>query len=158
VRYVDTAAARPRWRINVAAGVSERLLIGVEANPAVGEITPTANYVAQSETAARPMVNVGTSSDRIFSPRGYQSVYATAAKTISRTRLSPYVSLSWSGWERRLLFPLGVNYALDPHWDAMIQHDGRNTHWLLTHKWDLASASAILVKGRYYGFSFGTRF
>lgn len=151
-------AVRPRWRFNLAYGVDERLLIGVEYNAAAGEINPTANYTLMFETASKPLISLGTSSDRIFSPPGTRAYYATVGKTIPNTPLSPYITLNWSGWEDRLTFPFGVNYAMHPNWDAMVQHDGRNTHWLLTYKTGATSVSLLLVKGRHWGVSAGIRF
>ncbi len=142
----------------MAYGATDRLLIGVEYNPVVGELLPTANYTALFETDRQPLISLGTSSDRIFSPEGTRSYTITLGKSIPHSGLAPYVALNWSTWEDRFTFPFGINYALHPAWDAMVQHDGRNTHWLLTWKSRSTSVSLLLVKGRYWGLSAGVRF
>ena len=63
------------------------------------------------------MLSFGTSSDRIFSPKGTQSYFMTVAKSLPNMRAAPYVSLFWSEWEDRFLFPFGVNVALAEKWD-----------------------------------------
>lgn len=151
-------AARPRWRFNLAYGLTDRLLIGLEYNAVVSELSPTANYTLLFETADQPMISLGTSSDRIFSPEGTRSYTITFGKSLPNSRISPYLSINYSSWERGFNFPFGVNFAVHSQWDAMIQHDGRNTHWLLTYKTGEVSTSLLLVKGRYWGLSLGLRF
>lgn len=153
-RYVGTSAERPRWRFNVARRVTPRAQIGLEYNPAADEVTPTANWVAMTETEALPMVSFGTSSDRIFSPPGKQAYFVTAAKSLGDTA-SPYIGLSWSSWEDTLLVPFGCNFAITPKLDGLVLNDGRNTHFLLTVKGQGTNASLLLVKGRYWGVSLG---
>ncbi|GMV37259.1 MAG: hypothetical protein AMXMBFR61_17670 [Fimbriimonadales bacterium] len=158
LRYVDVREARPRWRLNAAYGLTDRLLVGIEVNPAAGEVLPVANWTLLLEDAERPMLSLGTSSDRIFSPEGTRSYYLTAAKSIPGTKLAPYTSLSWSEWEDTPLVPFGLNWTIRPQWDAMLQHDGRNTHWLLSYKAEDWNLSLLLVKGRHLGASAGVQF
>lgn len=157
-RFVATNLPRPRWRFNAAYGVTERLLIGVEYNAVVGEYSPTANYTLMFESERTPFVSLGTSSDRIFSPPGKQAYYVTLGKSIPNTQLAPYLTFQYSTWEQRMIVPFGINCSLGKSWDAMVQHDGRNTHWLLTWKSATTSVSLLLVKGRYWGVSTGFRF
>lgn len=124
----------------------------------VGELLPTANYTVLFETPNSPLISLGTSSDRIFSPEGSRSYTVTFGKSIPHSRLAPYFAVNWSTWEDRLTYPFGINYSLHQQWDAMIQHDGRNTHWLLTNKTNATSISLLLVKGRHWGISAGFRF
>ncbi len=156
---MNTPAKRPRWRFNAAYGVSERLLVGLEHNPAVEEVSPTLNWTVHPNRAGdpRPLVTLGTSSDRIFSPPGTQSYYLTFAKNVEGTNVAPYLSLNYSEWERGWTLPFGLNYALDPRWSLMIQNDGRNTHWLINHQDRKISYSLLLVKGQHFGLSIGVR-
>jgi len=160
LRYADLQAARPRWRVNLAYGVNERLLVGLEFNPAAEEVLPTLNYTLQFEGTSgfRPLLTLGTSSDRIFSPSGTRSYFLTCAQSLPGSRLSPYVSLNWSEWEDQLTIPFGMNWSIGPQWDAMVQNDGRNTHWLVTYKTSRANLSGLLVKGKYVGLSLGVKF
>lgn len=124
----------------------------------MGEVGPIANWIAAPETERTPMVSFGTSSDRIFSPEGMQSYYVTVAKGFPEAKLAPYISVSYSEWEQRLLFPFGVNIALAPEWDLLPMHDGRNTHLLLTYKQANYNITGMLVKMRHPGISIGFGF
>ncbi len=135
-----------------------RLQVGIEGNLAAEEAGPLLNWVALAETEHTPMLTLGTSSDRIFSPKGNQAYYATAAKGVHGTPFAPYVGVSWSEWEERLLFPAGVNVALSPAWDFMQMYDGRNCHALLTHKTPSVSWTVMLVKMKHVGLSAGVGF
>jgi hypothetical protein len=158
LRWAGLREERPRWRFNAAYGVTDRLLIGLEFNPVVEEFVPTLNYTLQFEDETHPLVNFGTSSDRIFSPEGTRAYFLTVGKKVHGTSLAPYLSLSWSEWEDQFLIPFGVNAPLAPAWDLMVQNDGRNTHWLLTYKQSNGNLSLLLVKGRYWGTSWGVKF
>jgi len=155
---VDTEEPRPRWRLNAAYRVAPRLSLGVEYNPAAGEFSPTGNWIAHPETDRWPLVTVGTSSDRIFTPRDNQAYYVTFAKSLPGGRAAPYVGASYSEFEDGLIFPFGLNFALAPSWDALAMHDGRNTHVLLTYKMEEANVTLMLLRMRALGFSFGFGF
>lgn len=132
------------------------MLLGLEYNPVVGEVLPTLNYTVP--IGHGKIVTFGTSSDRIFSPDGTRSYFGTYGWSIEGTRIAPYVSLNYSEWERGWTVPFGVNVGLSPEWDAMVQNDGRNTHWLVNYKQSNWNASLLLVKGRSFGVSYGYRF
>jgi len=155
---VDTDAVRPRWRFNFSYRLSPRWQIGAEYNAAAGEWSPTASWIATTETATRPLVTFGTSSDRIFSPPGHQAYFVTVAKSLPGRRWGPYVGVSYGEWEERLVFPWGVNYALDERWDALLLHDGRNTHGLLTLKGENWNLTLMSVRMRRFGVSVGYSF
>jgi hypothetical protein len=67
---VDIDLPRPRYRVNLAYQVNPRLQLGMEYNPKAGELNPTLNYMVQFENEKLPMINFGTSSDRIGTPPG----------------------------------------------------------------------------------------
>lgn len=129
----------------------------MEVNPAAGEVGPIANWVALTETERWPMVTIGTSSDRIFSPPGAQSVYLTAAKSLS-AQAAVYGGVSFGGFEKRPVFPWGVNLRLMDKMDGMVMHDGRNTHLMLTRDMGDCSLTLLWVKTRYLGVSLGRSF
>lgn len=105
-----------------------------------------------TENARQPLLVAGTSSDRIFSPAGTRATYITAAKSLSPS-FAPYAGLSYSQWEDRVLVPFGANVALGTPWDLLLMHDGRNTHVLLTRKFERLNVSAIWVKCARLGVS-----
>ena len=153
VRFVDTTETRPRWRFNLAHRVDARLQLGLEWNAAANEVVPTGNWIVATETDSRPMVSVGTSSDRIFSPPGTRAWYVTAGKSTGRA--APYVSLFHSGWERRWRFPAGVNLQLSPHVDLLPMTDGRNAHVLLSHRREQSNISLMWIALRHPGIGMG---
>jgi hypothetical protein len=155
---VDTTAARPRYRVNLFYRFTPRFQAGVEWNPAVNEVGPSANWIVTPETERWPMVSLGTSSDRIFSPPGMQSYSATFAKSLPGGEIAPYVSLYYSEWERGFIFPFGANVSLNGRWDLMPMNDGRNTHVLLTHKMKRTNVTMMLIKMRHPGVSLGFAF
>ncbi|WP_038472360.1 hypothetical protein [Fimbriimonas ginsengisoli] len=103
-------------------------------------------------------MSLGTSSDRIFSPPHKQAYFVTFAKGLPRYKLGPYVGVSYSEWERRLLFPFGVNVQLASQWDLLGMNDGRNSHLLLTYKLPSTNVSIMLIKMRRVGISIGFSF
>ncbi len=132
--------------------------MGVEWNPAVQEAEPAFNWIVTPETEKWPMISIGSSSDRIFSPPGNQSYFATFAKSLPNARMAPYVSLYYSEWERTILFPFGVTVPISPQWDFLGMNDGRNTHLLATYKMKKSNVSLMLIKMRHPGISVGFSF
>lgn len=132
--------------------------MGYEYNPAVDEVNFIGNWVALLETANQPMVNFGTSSDRIFTPEGNQNYFVTLAKTIPNTRLAPYVGLSYSEFKKGWLVPAGLNWAFDPAWSFLSMYDGVNAHLLLTYKAENWNLTGMYLKGQRWGISYGIGF
>jgi hypothetical protein len=152
---VDTEIARPRWRFNVAYRLTPRLQAGLEYNPVVGEILPTANWILQPETDTVPLITLGTSSDRIGTPKGKQTYYVSFAKSWQQVPFAPYVSISYSEFKRGLEFPFGVNIKLAHPWDLLPMNDGRHTHLLLTYKQANYNVTLMLNWMKHPGISIG---
>jgi len=131
---VNTEIKRPRWRFNAAFRLTPRLQVGLEYNPVVNEILPTANWILQPETESLPLITLGTSSDRIGTPEGNHAFYVSFAKSREGVPIAPYVSVSYSEFKRGLEFPFGANIRLAHQWDLLPMNDGRHTHLLLTYK------------------------
>lgn len=129
----------------------------MEYNPAVDEVNLIGNWILQLEDADRPFVNVGTSSDRIFSTEGHQAYYITFAKTIPGKPISPYVSFSYSEFDEKILVPMGVNWAVDPKHDVLLMYDGRHSHLLATRKFKDHNLTLMAIKLRdpVFGISIG---
>lgn len=105
---------------------------GLEYNFVVNELGFRATWVLQRESEDRPQVHLNTSSDRIGTPKGFQQYSATFAKTIPGTRLAPYASITYSEFEKGLVFPFGASFQVSPEWSAMFLNDGRRSHLLAT--------------------------
>ncbi|HZP80990.1 MAG TPA: hypothetical protein VFB21_05075 [Chthonomonadaceae bacterium] len=158
MRYADTPEARPRWRFNAAYRLTPRFQAGIEYNPVVHEIVPTANWLLNRESARWPLLTLGTSSDRIGSREGTHAYYLTLARGIPRYHVAPYVSLNYSEQDRGVNFPFGVNIALGGQWDLLPMNDGRRSHLLLTYKEKNWNVSLIAVYLKHPGVSIGFAF
>ena len=119
---------RARWRTTLTYRLLPTLQLGVEYNPAVGEVNPMGTWFLLTEESRRPAVFLGTSSDRIGSPEGTQAVYLTAAKYLERVPVSPYVSLNYSEWDEGINFPFGAEWYVYGGYSARFMYDGNQPH------------------------------
>ncbi|HWP31069.1 MAG TPA: hypothetical protein VNK96_05010 [Fimbriimonadales bacterium] len=90
-----------------------------------------ANLILATETSFRPLLTLGTSSDRIGTPRGYQSYYLTIAKSLPGSPVAPYFSINYSEFESGFNFPFGANLKLRDDIGLLLMNDGRKSHALL---------------------------
>ncbi|GIV03454.1 MAG: hypothetical protein KatS3mg015_2284 [Fimbriimonadales bacterium] len=133
-RYADLEQDRPRSRFTLDYNVNPRLMLGLEYNSAVGELAFRGTYVLMAETERQPQAHLGTSSDRIGTPEGYQQYSITFAKAIPETPLAPYFSITYSEFDEQLVFPFGTTVELSPSWGLTAMNDGRKTHALVTYR------------------------
>lgn len=134
-----------------------RLQLGLEYNPGAKELGPLVNYMVNFETENTPMINFGTSSDRIGTPAGKQSYYFTFAKTV-QSRFLPYVSLNYSEYNNGFNFPFGASFFLDKNWVLMPMYDGQRSHLMLTYRGAGYSASLMWVWFKHPGVSLSWQF
>lgn len=160
-RFLTGQIDRATHRIVLMRQWTPAFKAGVEVNPLADEIGLVANWRLLAETARRPAVILGTSSDRIGTPSG-QSYYATVAKSLHRELgipLAPFAGLSWSGAEDRFVFPFGASIALGRRWSAMVQNDGVHTHGSVTFtpasRW---AVTLLAVRFEEPGITIGARF
>jgi len=125
---VDTGQERPRWRFTANYRVHPRVQIGVEYNPLVDEVDPLATVFLLTEDHRRPAFFLGTSSDRIGSPKGTQSYYLTASKVLPRVPLSAYGSLNYSEWDDGFNVPFGAEWFIWRGFSARYMYDGERSH------------------------------
>lgn len=104
---------------------------GLEFNPGVSEVGIRGNIRVLDESRFKPNLSLGTSSDRIGSPEGTQCYYLTAAKTIHKLPVSPYVSVNYSEWEEGFTFPFGATVKLSKNFSTLLMNDGRKPHAML---------------------------
>jgi len=151
---------RARLRLTLTYAFHPRLSAGVEWNPLGEDIGPLANLRLLDETPARPALLVGTSSDRIGTPRG-RAYYGTVSKNVepwTGLPLSPYVGAAYGEYEdeRRLIGGLRVRY--DDDWSSAHLWDGVNLHHIVDRVvGERYRLRVLLVEqaGEYYG---GVRF
>lgn len=137
--------------------VTPSLKAGLEWNAEASELGIVANWRALAETATRPALIFGTSSDRIGTPSG-QSYYATLSKSLPHAPVAPYVGLSYSGHADAFLVPFGVNVGLGKGWSTMLMNDGVHTHLSATWARPGWAVTLLAVERRHVGITVGTTF
>ena len=94
---------------------------------------PLLTLFAFTETQTRPALFFGTSSDRIGSPSGEQSYFATVSKYLPRLRSSFYGSLNYSEWDGGFNFTFGVGTELGNGFSIRPMYDGDHGHLMLNY-------------------------
>lgn len=160
-RFIDGQVDRATHRVVLMRQWTPSFKAGIEINPLVDEVGLVANWRVVSETARRPALILGTSSDRIGTDSG-QAYYATMSKSLNRelgVPIAPWVGVSWSGAEDRFLYPFGASISLTERLSASVQNDGVHTHgsmsFALASRWTL---TLLAVRLEDLGISIGTRF
>src|SRR5688500_3704265 len=160
-RFLEDQVDRATHRIVVMRQWTPAFKAGIEFNPLVDEVGFVANWRLLGETARRPALILGTSSDRIGTSSG-QAYYATVAKSLERelgVPLAPYAGVSWSEADERFLFPFGASVSLTDRVSAMLQNDGVHTHGSFTlalgPNW---SVTFLAIRLEDPGVTFGARF
>jgi hypothetical protein len=143
LRYVDTEVERPRWRSTASHRVLPSLQVGLEFNPAASEVGPIATWFFMTEQGARPAAFLGTSSDRIGSPKGTQSYYLTVAKNLDPVPVSVYGSAGYSEWDERINLPFGANLEVLPGVTIQPMYDGHRSHLLGVYSAERFSVTLI---------------
>ncbi|MCW5968674.1 MAG: hypothetical protein KIT57_09180 [Blastocatellales bacterium] len=139
-------------------------MAGVEFNPRAAEpgdrVNPLLNWVAMTETARRPALIIGTSSDRIGTPRG-QSFYTTISKNLKRETglpIAPYAGAAYSTHEHRWLPLAGLNVNFTRSVSSTVIFDGVRVHPLLNYTRGQHSFSFILAFANKPGVSYSVSF
>lgn len=130
---MDTDVDRARWRGTANVRVIPSLQLGIEFNLVVEEVGPLVTWFVMTEAHRRPAVFLGTSSDRIGSPKGKQAYYATVAKHAPWFPVSAYVSLNYSEWDEGLNVPFGVTAWIGENFSVQPMYDGQRTHLLFNY-------------------------
>lgn len=135
-----------------------RLQLGVEFNPAADEVGPLLTWFLLTETERRPALFLGTSSDRIGSPKGDQSYYLTVARRHPRWPVSAYLSLNYSEWDDGFNVPFGVEVELGQRFSVRPMYDGDRSHLMLNYQSQRFTTSLLWVWFERFGVAFSTRF
>lgn len=162
VRGIPGSVRRARVRSTLTYRITPRLQAGVEINPLSTRerANPLVNWLAVPESAKRPAVIVGTSSDRIGTPGG-QSFYATASKNLKReTKLpiAPYFGLAYGTYLDSLRMIGGINVGFTESLSSMVIFDGFHVHPLVNFGYRRHVFTFLLVRGRQPGLSYSVSF
>ena len=125
--------------------VINKLLLGVEFNPAAPEFVPLANYIVFTETDVRPAVFIGTSSDRVGSPPKEQAYFLTIAKRLPKVPVSAYATINYSEWEHGFNFPFGASLDLGRGFAVRGMYDGDLPHLMLNYYYRGHSLSLMYI-------------
>jgi hypothetical protein len=155
---VNTELDRPRWRSTLNYSLTPKLQVGIEANPAAGEVGPLLTWFLLTESERRPALFLGTSSDRIGSPEGTQSYYLTASKHHPSWPVSAYVSLSYSEWDGGLNVPFGAYVDVGRGFSLQPMYDGQRSHMLVNWQGERYGVSLLWVWLEEAGISFNVGF
>lgn len=155
---------RARFRATLVRQVTDDLRLGVEWNPADGDVGPLANWRVLAETERRPALIVGTSSARIGTDSG-RAIYATLSKDLERWTglpIAPYAGASWDGADHRLRAIGGLSVRWHERVSSMHFHDGVEVHHTLTYSAPEGMQFGLIladVGGEdYLGVSYGISF
>ena len=111
-----------------------------------------------TETETLPALFLGTSSDRIGSPSGQQSYFATMSKYVPHLRMSFYGSLNYSEWDKKFNFPVGMGLELGKGFSVRPMYDGDRGHVMLNYFAEQYGVSLMYVWFETMGVSFSVGF
>lgn len=164
MRVIPGVVPRASMRTTLTYRLHPRLTTGLEVNPradeAGGRISPLVNWLAVTETDKRPALILGTSSDRIGTPKG-QSFYATLSKNLKReTRLpvAPYGGVAYSTYQHRWLPLAGLNVYFTRNFSSTVIYDGVRVHPLLNYTRGRHAFSFVLAFANKPGISYSISF
>ncbi len=155
---------RARVRFTAAYSVTERLTLGLEANPKDDDYGVIANYRVWDETDLRPALILGTSSDRIGTPSG-RTYYAMLAKDLSEIvglPIAPYIGTGFGEFEDEWELLGGVRIAWLERLSTTHMWDSENLHHVIDYEWNDGFRTGIVVAQQdssyYVGVSLGYSF
>lgn len=160
LRLLSNQVARASVRTTLTYRFHPRLTAGFEYNPRVGEFAPIANFLVLTETARRPAVMIGTSTDRIGTPEG-QSFYALFSKNLRRETglpIAPYIGAAYGTYEHRWLPVGGLNVFFTRNFSVLATYNGVNSHGLLNYTFNRHAFSLVMVRWHQPGMSYSISF
>lgn len=164
LRVIPGAVPRATLRTTLTYRLLPRLTAGIEVNPRAdqssGKVSPLLNWLAMPETARRPALILGTSSDRIGTPEG-QSFYATLSKNLKRATglpIAPYAGVSYGTDQHRWLPLAGLNVYFKRGFSGLVIFDGVRVHPLLNYSRGRHTLSVVLAFANQPGFSYSISF
>lgn len=155
---------RARLRFTAVYALRGDLTVGVEVNPKDDDVGPLVNWRVLDETARRPALVLGTSSDRIGTSSG-RAYFATLSKDVERWTgwpVAPYVGTAYGEFDEEweLIGGLRVRWGAD--WSSTHLWDGENLHHLLERALSGGRRAGLIVAEQdgdhYAGLTLGMSF
>jgi hypothetical protein len=161
LRLISGQVDRAAVRTTLTYRLHPRVHVGLEYNPKVGEVHPLLTLIPVTETANRPAVIFGISSDRIGTPSG-TSFYLTASKDLENWTglpIAPYGGVVYGTYEHKFRAIGGLNIRLRKDLYSLIQFDGVKVHPTLTYSFKESHAlTFLLIRGKNPGVSYSFSF
>lgn len=155
---------RARLRLTAQYQLTNRLSVGVEANPKDDDYGVLANYLVWTETESRPALMVGTSSDRIGTPEG-RAYFATLSKSLRHATglpISPYVGSAYGDFDDEFVLLGGLRIDWANRFSTTTMWDSDNLHHTADYSWENGWRTGIVVieqdGDHYVGLTVGTSF
>ncbi|HEX8090481.1 MAG TPA: hypothetical protein VF762_16600 [Blastocatellia bacterium] len=152
---------RASLRTTLTYRLHPRLSLGVEYNPRADDVGLLANFVAVTEARRRPALILGTSSDRIGTPRG-RSFYATISKNLSemvKLPIASYAGVAYSSYEDRFLPLAGLTINWTSTISTLVIFDGVKVHPTFVYAPGRRHVfTFLLAQGRNPGASYSVSF
>jgi hypothetical protein len=120
-------------RSTLSYRITPELSAGLEYNPLADDVGIIANWLALPETEDGPALILGTSSDRIGTPRG-RAYYATFSKDLeawTSLPVAPYLGVSFGEFEDEFSEIAGLSVRWNDDWTSTHIWDGENLHHLV---------------------------
>jgi hypothetical protein len=148
-RYIHIDVPRASRRLTLTYRFLPRLTAGVEYNPRADEVAPLVNWLAVTETARRPALMFGASTDRLGTPSG-RAYYATLSKSLDpwlHLPIAPYAGAAYGTYDARLRPIGGVNVSVTERLSAMVTYNGEDIHSILSLTQNRQTFSLLYLNG-----------
>ena len=160
LRLLSNQIPRAAVRTTLTYKFHHRLTAGIEFNPRADEVAPIVNFLVLTETARRPALMVGTSTDRIGTPSGH-AFYATLSKNLREATglpIAPYAGVAYGTYEDSVKPIGGLSIFLGKGFSLLGTYNGVQVHPLLNYSFRRHTLSLVMVKGRDPGMSYSVTF
>lgn len=155
---------RAKVRLTGTYRILPNAFVGLEYNPLDDDLGLLVNWRVIEETKRRPMLMVGTSSDRIGTPSG-RAYYATLSKGLDGAiglPVAPYVGTAFGEFDDEWVFVGGLGIRWSDHLRSTHVWDSDNLHHMLDYSFEDGYRSGLLLvqqDSKYYlGVSLGLGF
>jgi hypothetical protein len=157
LRVIPNQVDRAKVRTTLMYRPHPQISIGVEYNPYVGEVRPLLTLIPLTETANRPAIIFGFSSDRIGTPSG-SSFYLTASKDLTKWTglpIAPYGGIVYGTYEKKWRAIGGLNIRIRDNLTTLIQFDGVKVHPMMTYNFnETHGLTFLMIRGTQPGFTY----
>lgn len=126
-------AERAQLRTTLSYRFTPTFTAGLEYNPLADDLGLIANWLALPERANWPALMLGTSSDRIGTPRG-RAYYATLSKDLEAATglpIAPYAGASYGTFDDELVGIAGLRVRWSERFSSTAMWDGHELHHVL---------------------------